>query len=135
MVWSHVDLAAKRMFKRDLPTVSLIVVDAFGFLGFLILLIANGVITEGLGMWRTGDAMLLTYTSVPWMFCWYVRFSLFICVSINVNTFGVAQFMASSFFKAAQKCCGAEAAWCAPIAAVVGRQLRSRAWAMRITLG
>ena len=121
MVWSHVDLAAKRMFKRDLPTVSLIIVDAFGFLSFLILLIANGVITEDLGKWRTGDAMLLTYTSVPWMFCWYVRFSLFICVTINVKTFGVAQFMASSFFKAAQKWCGAEAARCAQVAAVVGR--------------
>lgn len=133
-MWNHVDLAAKRVFKRELPTVSLIIVDAFGFLSFLTLLIANGIIAEGLGMWRNGDAMLLAYTSVPWMFCWYVGFSLCICVSINVNTLGVAQFMASFFFKAAQKCCGAEAAWCAKVAAVTGRQLWSKAWAMPNTL-
>lgn len=72
MVWNHIDLASNRLFKKDLPIVSLVTVDALGFLSFLALLITNGIVASELGYWRTGDAILLAYTSVPWMFCWFV---------------------------------------------------------------
>jgi hypothetical protein len=70
MVWNHVDLASRRLFRKDLPAWSLVIVDALGCLSFLGLLIANGVVGSNLRYWRCGDAMLLAYTSVPWMFCW-----------------------------------------------------------------
>lgn len=76
MVWNHLDLASNRLFKREMPVAILIVVDALGFLSFLALLIANGIIASELGYWRTGDAILLAYASMPWMFSWSVEPSL-----------------------------------------------------------
>jgi hypothetical protein len=73
MVWSHLDLVSKRLFKKDLPVGLVVGVDALGFLSFLALLVANGIIASNMGSWQTaGDSILLTYTSVPWMFGWYV---------------------------------------------------------------
>lgn len=72
MVWNHVDLASKRLFTKYLPAWSLLVVDALGFLSFLALLIANGIIASKVRWWGASNAVLLTYTSVPWIFCWYV---------------------------------------------------------------
>lgn len=77
MVWNHLDLASNRLFKREVPTAIVMIVDALGFLSFLALLIANGIVASNLGWWRTtGDAVLLAYASVPWMFCWFVERSL-----------------------------------------------------------
>ena len=77
MVWNHLDLASIRLFKRELPIAVLIIVDALGFLSFLALLIANGIVISDFGWWRSiGHAVLLAYASVPWMFCWSVEPSL-----------------------------------------------------------
>ena len=66
-----VDLAshANRVLKQKFPiSVGLLVfVDTLGFLGFLALLIANGIIVDH--MYR-GPKILMIYNSVPWMFCW-----------------------------------------------------------------
>lgn len=75
MAWNHLDLASNRLFKRELPITILIIVDTLGFLSFLALLIANGIVASELGYRRTGDAMLLAYASVPWMICWFVELS------------------------------------------------------------
>ena len=77
MVWSHLDLASIRLFKRELPIAILIIVDALGFLSFLALLIANGIVASRFRWWRSaGYAVLLAYASVPWMFSWSVEPSL-----------------------------------------------------------
>lgn len=73
MFWNHVDLVSIRLFKKFLPVGSLVFVESLGFLAFLALLIANGIIVNNLHyMWGSpsGNAMLMTYTSVPWMVCW-----------------------------------------------------------------
>lgn len=72
MIWHHVDLIAKRFFSNGLPLGLLALVDTLGFSVFLALIIVNGVIigSKGFSWGRGGDAMLMTYTSVPWMVCW-----------------------------------------------------------------
>ena len=83
MVWNHVDLAANRLSRKNLPTITVLVVDALAFLSFLALLIANGIVASNLMYWGSyrysrslKHAILLTYASVPWMFCWYVKQSI-----------------------------------------------------------
>ena len=44
------------------------IVDGLGFLGFLALIIANGVVISDM---FTNDAVLLAYTSMPWIINWY----------------------------------------------------------------
>ena len=73
VIWHHLDLVSTRFFKKVLSVGALAFVESLGFLAFLALLIANGIIVHDMDdMWRytTGDAMLMTYTSVPWMVCW-----------------------------------------------------------------
>lgn len=69
MIWHHVDLVSPRISKQKLPVGLLAFIDGFGFLGFLALIIANGIIMGR--MWRESQrVVLMTYTSVPWMVCW-----------------------------------------------------------------
>lgn len=68
--WNCVDLASHsdRIFKQKhlICINTLVFVDALGFLSFLALLIANGIIVDD--MYR-GPTFLMIYNSVPWMFC------------------------------------------------------------------
>ena len=70
-VWNFADLASHsdRIFKQKyLVSVNVLVcVDALGFLGFLALLIANGIVVNDM---HRGPRILLVYNSVPWMLCW-----------------------------------------------------------------
>ena len=45
----------------------MLLIDCLGFLSYLALLIANGIIVNDL--WD-GPVILYTYNSVPWMVCW-----------------------------------------------------------------
>ena len=65
-----------------MPVQLLAWIDLLGFLAFLAFLIANGIVAGH--SWRTDHAVLLAYTSVPWMFSWYValsRITEFFCAS------------------------------------------------------
>lgn len=49
----------------------IILVDGLGFLGFLTILIANGIVCGDL-RGNGGVIVLMTYNTVPWIICWYV---------------------------------------------------------------
>lgn len=70
-LWNCVDLASHsdHIFKTKhvLSLNTLVFFDTLGFLSYLALLIANGIIISDL--WN-GPLMLYTYNSVPWMVCW-----------------------------------------------------------------
>lgn len=44
--------------------------DLLGFVAFLVFLIVNGITAAR--EHRRSVIILLAYTSVPWMFCWYL---------------------------------------------------------------
>ena len=69
--WNCTDLASHsdRIFKqKHLVSVNFLVfMDGLGFLSFLALLIANGIVVNDM---RRGPRILMVYNSVPWMVCW-----------------------------------------------------------------
>ena len=52
--------------RRHIPSEYVLAIDTLGFLGFLALLIANGIVVHDL---YDGQQMYV-YNSVPWMVCW-----------------------------------------------------------------
>lgn len=70
-LWNTVDLASHsdRIFshKQFLTLNALLFMDTLGFLCYLTLLIANGIIISDYG---SGPVVLFAYNSVPWMVCW-----------------------------------------------------------------
>ena len=68
LIWSILDLVSGRVLRHGIPLQALAWVDLLGFISFLIFLIVNGVVC-GSREWKASVAMLLAYTSVPWMFC------------------------------------------------------------------
>lgn len=76
MLWHHVDLFSHRLLGRELPLPSLLFMDSLGFLGFLAILITNGIIASGYNNseWRGVRPLpaLMIYNSVPWIVCWCV---------------------------------------------------------------
>lgn len=72
---NFLDLHFSIKTKRDLPVGLLFIFDTLGFLSFLALLIANGIVATHLDMRHAnksaGGTFLLAYASVPWIFCWY----------------------------------------------------------------
>ena len=69
LAWHNLDLTSRRLFRQDLPAVVLICMDLVGFLGFLAILIANGIIAEDLS-YHGGLIVMLAYNSVFWIICW-----------------------------------------------------------------
>lgn len=67
---------------RHFPAPFVFVVDTFGFLGFLALLIANAIVVSDL--WRVKQIYI--YNSIPWLICWYVSFLLLLLLSIPSRT-------------------------------------------------
>ena len=70
-LWNVVDLASHsdRIFHRKqfMTLNALLFMDTLGFLSYLTLLIANGIIISDL---YHGPTVLFAYNSVPWMVCW-----------------------------------------------------------------
>jgi len=70
-LWNCVDLAthSDQIFKSKhvLSLNTLVFFDMLGFLSYLALIIANGIIIGDL--WH-GPTVLYTYNSVPWITCW-----------------------------------------------------------------
>lgn len=70
-LWNIADLGlhSNRIFqnKQFLSLNALVLVDTVGFLSYLALLIANGIIVDHL---YNGPQQLYVYNSVPWMVCW-----------------------------------------------------------------
>ena len=69
LAWHNLDLTSRRLFRQDVPAIVLICVDSLGFLGFLAILIANGIIAEDLE-YHGGLIVMLAYNSVFWIVCW-----------------------------------------------------------------
>lgn len=68
LIWHHIDFASKRLFRQEPSVPMIILVDGLGFLGFLTILIANGIVCSDL--WGYGGVIvLMAYNSVPWMIC------------------------------------------------------------------
>ena len=76
MPWHHIDLFSHKLLGRELPLPVLIFMDTLGFLGFLAILITNGIISSNYGNVRWGKIKplpaLMIYNSVPWLVCWCV---------------------------------------------------------------
>lgn len=68
LVWHLFDLVSSRVYKHGMPIRLLAWVDLLGFVSFLVFLIVNGIVATN--EYRTNIAILMTYTSVPWMACW-----------------------------------------------------------------
>lgn len=73
---SAADLLTVR-YSWELPSLLIFCVDALGFLNFLALLIANGVVVQNYegNHWDdlpSATATAMTYNSMPWIMCWYV---------------------------------------------------------------
>ena len=77
MVWHHIDLSSRKLLGRELPMSSLLFMDSLGFLGFLAILITNGIIGSNYDNRRWGGVRplpaLMIYNSVPWLVCWCVH--------------------------------------------------------------
>lgn len=74
MVWHHIDLLSHKLLGRELPLQALLFMDSLGFLGFLAILITNGIIGSNYDNSRWGGVKalpaLMIYNSVPWLACW-----------------------------------------------------------------
>ena len=71
LAWDSLDLIARRVFRQDVAPSFIVLMDSLGFLGFLAILITNGVIASNLQLWSgSGIIVMLSYNSVPWMICW-----------------------------------------------------------------
>ena len=78
----------------------IILVDGLGFLGFLTILIANGIVCGDL--WRHGGlVVLMAYNTVPWMICWYILSPKHSPVPVlrDSTKYTIVLFMASLLFK------------------------------------
>lgn len=77
LIWHHLDLASHRLLGREIPAQLLLFMETLGFLGFLAVLIANGIVSadyEGIPRWDGIKALppLMIYNSVPWLVCRFV---------------------------------------------------------------
>ena len=68
IAWTHLEPHAKRRLGAEHRWAT-VFADTGLFLGFLALLIAGGIIQDGLTWIYFGDRLLLTYNSVPWIVC------------------------------------------------------------------
>ena len=77
MLWHHVDLLSQKLLGRELPLPQILFMDSLGFLGFLAILITNGIIGSNYDNVRWGGVKpipaLMIYNSVPWLVCWCVH--------------------------------------------------------------
>ena len=69
LAWHSLDLTSRQVFRQEIAPIVLTCVDAFGFLGFLTILIANGIVCSHLRYFG-GLVVFMAYDSVPWMVCW-----------------------------------------------------------------
>lgn len=81
------------IFMRHLPALIICIVDTLGFLGFLALLIANGIVVNNL---RRVNQIYI-YNSIPWVICWYVSPPLIFFVKISSTLFSFLE-SENSFF-------------------------------------
>lgn len=73
MVYNLVDLFLRSLSEKDLSQGWIVFVDTLGFLSFLALLIANGIVASHGPRYHEGHTFLLAYSSVPWLISWYVN--------------------------------------------------------------
>jgi len=67
IIWHHFDLASKRLNGRDLSPAVLVIGDGLACMGFLVIIILNGILSGA--SYDAGIAVLTTYNSVPWIIC------------------------------------------------------------------
>lgn len=74
MVWHHLDLASPRILSKPIAWTAILFMDTLGFLGFLAVLIANGLISTDYSGFDYGGVPaippLMIYNSMPWLVCW-----------------------------------------------------------------
>lgn len=73
LAWDYLDLASRRVLQMEIPPAIIACVDGLGFLGFLAIVITNGVVCSDLDE-SGGVVVLLAYNSVFWIVCWYVPY-------------------------------------------------------------